>query len=56
MLGIDDPWVLAGYVLCAASALLCITYGLVRWNKGQQQPQPQDVAWAQHEKNLEEEV
>jgi hypothetical protein len=56
MLGIDDPWVLAGYLLCAASAVLCVAYGLVCWNRGQQETEPQDVAWAKKEKAVEEEL
>jgi len=28
MLGIEDPWVAAAYVLCVAAAALCVLYSL----------------------------
>jgi hypothetical protein len=34
MLGIKDPWILAAYVLCILSAILCVVYGIYNWNKG----------------------
>jgi hypothetical protein len=35
MLGIDDPWVLTAYLLCLASAALCVVYGFANWNRGE---------------------
>lgn len=32
LLGFADGWVAAGYILCVASALLCVVYGVVHWN------------------------
>lgn len=29
MLGLDDPWVALGYILCIASALLCVAWALI---------------------------
>ena len=37
MLGIDDPWILSVYLLCIFSALLCVIYGVVNWNRGGEQ-------------------
>jgi len=34
ILGIPDPWVLSGYLLVILSALLCVVYGAIYWNKG----------------------
>jgi hypothetical protein len=33
ILGIQDPWIVAGYILAIALALLCILYGLLSWNR-----------------------
>jgi hypothetical protein len=33
MLGIDDPWIWGVYLLCIFSALLCVIYGIVNWNR-----------------------
>jgi len=35
ILGISDPWVLSGYLLVVLSALLCVIYGAINWNKGE---------------------
>jgi hypothetical protein len=34
MIGITDPWILLAYLLCVASAIICIVYGVKNWNKG----------------------
>jgi hypothetical protein len=34
MLGIEDGYVALAYVLCIASTLMCVVYGIVMWNKG----------------------
>jgi hypothetical protein len=34
ILGIPDPWVLSGYLLVILSTLLCVIYGIINWNKG----------------------
>ena len=33
MLGIDDPWIWGVYLLCILSALLCLIYGIINWNR-----------------------
>jgi hypothetical protein len=53
MLGIDDPVVLLAYVLCVASALLCVVYGVLNWNKGDDAVLPEDVKWTAQEKDAE---
>ena len=56
MFGIEDKYVSLVYLLCIASSLLCVVYGLVNWNRGQQEAQEEDVRWAQEEKHVEEEL
>ena len=33
MLGIDDPVIVAVYLLCILSMLLCVIYGAINWNR-----------------------
>ncbi|HOW96153.1 MAG TPA: hypothetical protein P5567_08495 [Kiritimatiellia bacterium] len=56
LLGFEDPWVCTVYILCIASTLLCVVYGLVNWNKGEETVQPEDVQWAKEEKEEVEET
>lgn len=44
MLGIDDPWIVAAYLACVGSAVLCVVYGLIAWNRGEERPAPEDTA------------
>ena len=55
-LGIDDGWVSAAYVLCVLSTLLCVVYGLINWNRGDDEVKKEDAEWAAHEKKVEEEL
>ncbi len=34
MLGIADPQIWIGYLLAVGLTLLCIIYGAINWNKG----------------------
>ena len=54
MLGIEDPLVALAYLLCLASSLLCIGYGAMNWNKGDEPVQPTDVTWAQQQQTEEQ--
>jgi hypothetical protein len=56
MLGIEDKWVLTGYLACVGSTLLCVIYGLFCWNRGQETPKQEDIHWAQEEQKAEEEL
>ncbi|MFP4054595.1 MAG: symporter small accessory protein [Phycisphaerae bacterium] len=56
LLGIDDVYVWLAYVLCVASALLCVVYGAINWNKGEEQVEEEDLSWAQHEREVEEDL
>ena len=56
MLGIEDSYVLLAYLLCLASTLLCVVYGLINWNRGEEAVQEEDVHWAEEEKKVEEQL
>jgi len=56
MLGIEDKYVLAAYLLCIGSAALCVIYGAINWNRGEEPVEPDDVRWAEEEKKVEEEL
>ena len=49
-LGLPSTAVWLAYVLSIASALLCVLYGLVTWNKGSEVVQKEDLDWAKEEK------
>ncbi len=55
MLGFEDKWVAICYILCPLSALLCVVYGAINWNKGENPVETEDINWARHEHELEEE-
>ena len=56
MLGIDDKYVAAAYLLCILSTILCVVYGILNWNRGQDEAKPEDLRWAREEKKVEEEL
>ena len=56
MLGIEDKFVALAYVLCIASTLLCLIYGIVNWNKGDDTVKDEDVRWIKEEEKIEEEL
>jgi hypothetical protein len=56
MLGIDDPYVLSAYILCIASTLACMLYGVFTWNRGDEPVAQEDVRWAAEEKEIEKEL
>ena len=56
MLGIDDPWVAVAYLLCPGSALLCLVYGALNWNRGEESINPEDVHWAREEDQAEDKL
>jgi hypothetical protein len=57
MLGIDDPWIWGVYLLCILSALLCLIYGVVNWNKeGEREALEvkEEEAWEESEEEMQE--
>ena len=58
VLGIDDPWVLSAYILTILSMLLCVVYGALNWNKGNEDEEEQvkeEMEWHKKEKEMEKE-
>jgi hypothetical protein len=56
LLGIEDPWIWLAYLLCVASTLICIIYGLVTRSRGEEPVKQEDITWAAEEKTVEEEL
>ena len=56
MLGLTDGWVAAAYLLCLLSSLLCVIYGALNWNKGDETPTDEDRQWAEQENKIGEEL
>jgi hypothetical protein len=51
IVGIQDPWVAAAYLLSIGGAVVCTVYGITHWNKGDEPVKPEDVQWAKEEKD-----
>jgi hypothetical protein len=49
MLGLEDGWVFLAYVLCILTGLLCVVYGAVTWNRGDEPLKQEDVQWMKEE-------
>lgn len=57
VLGINDPWVLSAYIGCILVMLLCVVYGILNWNKGDEDEEIQvkeEMEWHKKEKEMEE--
>lgn len=54
VLGIEDPRIWSAYLLCILSAVFCVIYGMMNWNKGDEAVRPEDVKWVKDEKKVEE--
>ncbi|MGF3495383.1 MAG: symporter small accessory protein [Methanothrix sp.] len=57
MLGIDDPWIWGVYLLCILSTVLCVSYGIANWNKGEElekQEIMEEAAWEAQELEMQE--
>ncbi len=35
ILGIEDPWIILGFVFLIGSTIACVIYGWLNWNKGE---------------------
>lgn len=57
MLGFGDGWIALVYILCFASALLCLVWGALRWNRQEtEEPDEEVQQWAQEESRVEQEL
>ncbi len=53
MLGLGDGWVLAAFIVIIISALLCVGYGILNWNKGADELDPEGEEWRKEEIDIE---
>ena len=56
VLGIDDPWIWGVYLLCIISALLCVVYGIVNWNREvelEASEIEEEAAWEANEEEMQ---
>jgi hypothetical protein len=60
MLGIPDISIFLAYILCIASALLCLIYGIIMWNKGGGEDEITEIEeeqrWQEKENMIEEKL
>lgn len=56
LLGMGDFSIFAAYALCVLSALACVVYGIINWNKGGETEDDlkKDKEWEQKEKEISE--
>ena len=58
LLGMGDFSIFLVYILCIASALACVIYGIINWNKGAE-PEDEiakDVDWEKKDNKIKEEL
>ncbi len=56
LLGIPDAGIWLAYLLCAASTLLCIIYGIINWNKGEDADEgasKKNIEWEKKEQEID---
>jgi hypothetical protein len=56
MLGIEDKWVSAAYVLTLCSSILCVVYGVAMRQRSDDAVTPTDVKWAAEEDKVKKEM
>lgn len=54
MLGIPYAGIYIPYLLCLASAVLCVVYGIVNWNKGGEEDEGETIALEAKEQEIKE--
>ena len=60
MLGMSDISISLAYILCIASALLCVVYGIIMWNKGggdaEEIEMAEEAKWQEKENLIDEKL
>ncbi|HOC45517.1 MAG: hypothetical protein PHT96_07865 [Syntrophorhabdaceae bacterium] len=59
MLGFSDPWIFAGFVTTILSALFCVIYGILNWNRGSTEKEGdyrEEIQWEREEIELIEKL
>ena len=55
MFGISGLGCWLAYLFCILSAILCIIYGIVMWNRGiEKEDEAEIIKWAKEEREIEE--
>ena len=57
MLGLKDFWIIFAYLAIVASAITCIIYGILHWNKGNLDAieEKENVDWGREEEEIDKE-
>ena len=53
-MGLADPWIAIAYLLCILSSVLCVVYGLMRWNSDGETIDEEATRWAKEEDEISE--
>ncbi len=55
---IPDPWVAAAFALSLLSCLLCVVWGLFKWNEVDAHPESEQTLaeWSREEERVEQEL
>lgn len=53
MLGLADGWVSLAYVLCILSSILCVVYGVRRWDSDGDAGDAEQSQWMKKEADIE---
>jgi len=56
MLGIPDAGIWLAYILCIASTILCVVYGIINWNKGgdvDEGESQKEIEWINKEEEID---
>jgi hypothetical protein len=59
MLGFSDPRVIAGFVITILSAVFCVIYGIINWNRGGTEKEGdyrEEIQWEREEIELIEKL
>lgn len=56
MLGIQDPMIWSAYLLCVLATAYCVIHGLIYWNRDDEHIHPEDLKWAEDERQVEEDL
>jgi len=52
MLGLGSFSIFAAFSLCILSAIACVVYGIVNWNKGDDETEEPNADWEENEKKM----
>jgi len=59
MFGIEDPVIYIGYLLTVLSLILCIVYGAINWNKGEEPAKSdleEDALWEEKDEEIQDQI